>query len=308
MDCKHGDAAMTDNAMNSSGLVDDPMSPSPMPVTSGARNENSWVKYGLIGFVGLYLGLIIFIPALNVFVQAFQGGFPGFWSTLTSDHFKNAARLTLIVAAIAVPLNTVFGLCAATAIARNRFPGKALLISVIDLPFSISPVVAGLMIMLLYGNQGWFGPLISENGIKIVFALPAMVLATLFVTMPFVAREVIPVLEEVGTDQEEAAQTLGASNWQIFRRVTLPNIRWGLLYGVVLTNARAMGEFGAVAVVSGSIVGKTQTLPLYVEETYKQYQTQSAYVAAVVLALLAVVSLILKEVLEQRTGHRRRSL
>lgn len=204
------------------------------------------------------------------------------------------------------PLNTLFGLCAATAIARHRFPGKVLLISIIDLPFSISPVVAGLMIMLLYGNQGWFGPCLDERGINIVFAVPAMVLATLFVTMPFGAREVIPVLEELGTEQEEAAKTRGASGWQIFRRVTLPNIRWGLLYGIVLTNARAIDEFDAVSVVSGSIAGKTQTLPFYVEEAYKQYETQSAYVAAVVLALLAVVSLVLKELLEQRTGHRKR--
>lgn len=298
---------MMRNTVNPSDGGGDLTSRSPLSVSSTARNEQRWVKLGLISFVMIYLGVIIFIPAFNVFVQAFHGGFAGVWSTITSHSFLNAAKLTLIVAAIAVPVNTIFGLCAATAIARNRFPGRALLISVIDLPFSISPVVAGLMIMLLYGNQGWFGPLLDDSGIRIVFALPSMVLATLFVTMPFVAREVIPVLEEVGADQEEAAKTLGASGWQVFRRVTLPNIQWGLLYGMVLTNARAMGEFGAVAVVSGSIAGKTQTLPLYVEEAYKQYETQSAYVAAVMLALLAVVSLVLKETLEQRTGYRRRS-
>jgi sulfate transport system permease protein len=280
---------------------------SPHPPTTAARSSNPWVKIGLITFVALYLGLILLIPALNVFAQAFRGGAAGFWATLTSHHFLHAARLTVTIAAIAVPLNTIFGLCAATAIARRRFPGRALLISIIDLPFSISPVVAGLMIVLLYGNRGWLGPFLSEAEIRVVFALPAMVIATIFVTMPFVAREVIPVLEEMGTDQEEAAKTLGASGWQIFRRVTLPNIRWGLLYGVVLTNARAMGEFGAVAVVSGSIVGKTQTLPLFVEEAYKQYQTQAAYSAAVVLALVAVVTLVLKEILEKKTGHHRRS-
>jgi sulfate transport system permease protein len=189
----------------------------------------------------------------------------------------------------------------AWAIARKQFPGRTLLLSIIDIPFAISPVVAGLMIVLLYGRNGWFGPLLDANGIKIIFAVPGMVLATAFVTMPFVAREVIPVLEESGADQEEAAETLGARGWQIFWRVTLPNIRWGLLYGLILTNARAMGEFGAVSVVSGNITGKTQTLPLFVEEAYKQYETQAAYSAAVLLALLAVVTLVLKEILERKT-------
>ncbi len=261
----------------------------------------TWIKPALIIGVVLYLGLVLFVPALNVFVEAFRGGVGPFLETLRHRNFAIAVQLTVLMAAIAVPLNAVFGLCAAWALARHRFPGRALLISVIDLPFSVSPVVAGLMLVLLYGRNGWFGPFLDEAGVRIIFALPGMVLATSFVSLPFVAREVLPVLEEIGHDQEEAAKTLGASDWQTFWRVTLPSIRWSLLYGLILTNARAMGEFGAVAVVSGSISGKTQTLPLYVEEAYKQYQTQSAYAAAVLLALLAVVTLVLKEILERKT-------
>jgi len=261
----------------------------------------TWIKPALIIGVVLYLGLVLFVPALNVFVEAFRGGVGPFLETLRHRNFAIAVQLTVLMAAIAVPLNAVFGLCAAWALARHRFPGRALLISVIDLPFSVSPVVAGLMLVLLYGRNGWFGPFLDEAGVRIIFALPGMVLATSFVSLPFVAREVLPVLEEIGHDQEEAAKTLGASDWRTFWRVTLPSIRWSLLYGLILTNARAMGEFGAVAVVSGSISGKTQTLPLYVEEAYKQYQTQSAYAAAVLLALLAVVTLVLKEILERKT-------
>jgi sulfate/thiosulfate transport system permease protein len=263
----------------------------------------AWVKYSLITIVTLYLGLLLFIPALNVFVQAFSGGIGEFLKILTEREFLQAAKLTVLMAAIAVPLNTLFGLCAAWVIARHKFPGRALLISIIDLPFSISPVVAGLMIVLLYGRNGWFGPLLDASGIKVIFAVPGMVLATAFVTLPFVAREVIPTLEEIGTDQEEAAKTLGASDWQTFWQVTIPSIRWSLLYGLILTNARAMGEFGAIIVVAGNIIGKTQTLPLFVEESYKQYQTPAAYGAAVVLACLAVVTLVLKEIVERKTQH-----
>jgi sulfate/thiosulfate transport system permease protein len=248
-----------------------------------------------------YVSLIIYIPAINVFYQAFHKGIEPFIANLTRPDFLNAARLTILLALIAVPINTIFGLCAAWSIARHKFPGRTLLLSIIDLPFSISPVVAGLMIMLLYGRQGWFGSWFQSRGIDIVFAFPGMVLATAFVSMPFVVREVIPVLEEAGVDQEEAARTLGANDWQIFWRVTLPNIRWGLMYGVLLTNARAMGEFGAVSVVSGNIANTTQSLPLFVEEAYKQYETEAAFSAAVLLAFLAVVTLILKEILEQKT-------
>lgn len=274
-----------------------PLSSTP-PLTKKSLSVGKWL---LIGIALFYIALVLFIPAANVFYRAFQDGVGPFLGNLKEKDFLYAIQLTLIIAAITVPVNTVFGLCAAWAIARHQFPGRTLVISILDLPFAISPVVAGLMIVLLYGRQGWFGPWLENSDIKIIFALPGMVLATAFVTLPFVAREVIPVLEEVGTDQEEAARTLGANDWQIFWRVTLPNIRWGLLYGVILTNARAMGEFGAVSVVSGNIAGLTQTLPLFVEDAYKQYQTQAAFSAAVLLALLAVVTLILKEILERKT-------
>lgn len=250
-----------------------------------------------------YLAMVILIPGIAVFYEAFHQGFQEFWSAITTQEFLEALKLTVLITAIVVPFNTFFGLCTAWVIARHQFPGRAFLLSVIDLPFAISPVVAGLMIMLLYGRNGWFGSVLENTGIKVVFALPAMLIATLFVTLPFVAREVIPVLEEVGADEEEAARTIGASNWQIFWRVTLPNIRWGLLYGVLLTNARAMGEFGAVSVVSGNIMGKTLTLPTFVEHAYKNYHTEAAFGAAAILALLAVVTLILKEILERKTQH-----
>lgn len=277
------------------------LQPSQLSGKKSSTKQKSWVPVILIAVAIAYLALVLYIPALNVFYQAFKKGFGPFLSNLTRPDFLNAVKLTVLLAAIAVPLNTVFGLCAAWAIARHKFPGRALILSILDLPFSISPVVAGLMIVLLYGNNGWFGPWLQEHNLKIVFAFPGMAIATAFVSMPFVAREVIPVLEEAGTDQEEAAKTLGANDWQIFWRVTLPNIRWGLLYGLVLTNARAMGEFGAVSVVSGNIAGKTQSLPLFVEEAYKQYETEAAYSAAVLLALLAVVTLVLKEILERKT-------
>ncbi|NJR50798.1 MAG: sulfate ABC transporter permease subunit CysW [Leptolyngbyaceae cyanobacterium CSU_1_3] len=266
-----------------------------------SAKQKSWVPTLLIGVAIAYLSLILYLPALNVFVQAFSKGVGPFFDNLLSPNFQVAIRLTVLMALVAVPLNLVFGLCTAWAIARRRFPGRAFLLSIIDLPFSISPVVVGLMIVLVYGRNGWFGGWLQANDIQVVFAFPGMVMASVFVSMPFVAREVIPVLEEVGSDQEEAAQTLGASQWQTFWRVTLPSIRWGLLYGLILTNARAMGEFGAVSVVSGNIAGKTQSLPLFVEDAYKQYDTQAAYSAAVLLAFLAVVTLVLKEIVERKT-------
>jgi sulfate transport system permease protein len=261
----------------------------------------SWVSMALIGFVLLYLGLVLYIPAINVFYQAFHKGIGAFLHNLTDSDFLAAVKLTILLAVFTLPLNTIFGLCAAWALTRHRFPGRSFLLSLLDLPFSISPVVAGLMLVLLYGNRGWFGEWLQAHDIKIIFAFPGMVLATIFVSMPFVAREIIPVLEEIGTDQEEAAKTLGANDWQIFWRVTLPNIRWGLLYGLILTNARAMGEFGAVSVVSGNLAGKTQSLPLFVEDAYKQYETEASYSAAVLLALLALVTLVLKELVERKT-------
>jgi sulfate/thiosulfate transport system permease protein len=269
-----------------------------------AKKLINWVPIGLIGLSIGYISLIIYIPAINVFYQAFHNGIAPFLDNFSQPDFLNAVKITLLLALIVVPINTVFGLCAAWSIARHQFPGRTLLLSIIDLPLSISPVVAGLMMMLLYGSQGWFGRWFQAQGVEIVFAIPGMVLATAFVSMPFVVREVIPVLEEAGVDQEEAARTLGASDLQIFWRVTLPNIRWGLMYGILLTNARAMGEFGALSVVSGNIANKTQTLPLFVEDAYKQYDTESAFSAAVLLALLAAVTLIIKEVLENKTRIR----
>ncbi len=277
-------------------------------VQKPSLGQKSWIPAILIAIALTFLGLVLYIPAINVFYQAFHKGFGPFLHNLSEPNFQHAVRVTLLLAAIAVPLNTLFGLATAFALAHKRFPGRTLLLSIVDLPFAISPVVAGLMIVLLYGRNGWFGGWLQEHGIQIVFALPAMVLATAFVSMPFVAREVIPVLEEEGIDQEEAAHTLGANSWQTFWRVTVPNIRWGLLYGILLTNARAMGEFGAVSVVSGNIAGKTQSLPLFVEEAYKSYDTEAAYSAAVLLALLAVVTLVVKEILERRTGASRRKV
>ena len=265
------------------------------------KKQTNWIPIVLIGLSIGYISLIIYIPAINVFYQAFHRGIEPFLNNFSEPDFLNAVKTTLLIALIVVPINTVFGLCAAWSIARNQFPGRTLLLSIIDLPLSISPVVAGLMIMLLYGSQGWFGKWFQDRGIEIVFAFPGMFLATAFVSMPFVVREVIPVLEEAGVDQEEAARTLGASDWQIFWRVTLPNIRWGLMYGVLLTNARAMGEFGALSVVSGNVANRTQTLPLFVEDAYKQYDTEAAFSAAVLLALLAAVTLIIKEILESKT-------
>ncbi|MFS8796028.1 sulfate ABC transporter permease subunit CysW [Synechococcus sp. R65.1] len=277
------------------------MRPKGVAEVQGKPPANPWLAGLLIGIVLLYVGLLIGIPLVNVFYQALREGIPSFFQHLGEREFLSAARLTLLTALVVVPLNTLFGLCAAIALARRRFPGRALLLSLIDLPFSISPVVAGLMLVLIFGRQGWLG---SWN-LRVIFAFPGIVLATAFITLPFVVREVLPVLEEAGTEEEEAAKTLGANSWQIFWRITLPNIRWGLLYGVILTNARAMGEFGAVAVVSGNIVGRTQTLPLFVEDAYRSYATGSAYAAAVVLSLLAVVTLVARELLERGSPSRR---
>jgi sulfate/thiosulfate transport system permease protein len=277
-------------------------------VEKRGKNQSSdfWVRFILIGISLLYLGLVLFFPVASVVYAAFEKGVEPFFAALSISDFISAAQLTVLIAGIVLPINTIFGLCAAWVIARNQFWGRTLLISIIDLPFSISPVVVGLLIVLLYGKNGLLGGFLEQINFKVVFGIPSIVIATMIVTMPFVAREVIPVLEEIGNSEEEAARILGASDWQIFWRITIPNIRWGLLYGLLLTNARAMGEFGAVSVVSGNLAGLTQTLPLYVEEAYKNYKSQEAFAASLVLGLLALVTLVLKEVLERRTGKRTR--
>ncbi|MBV9824511.1 MAG: sulfate ABC transporter permease subunit CysW [Alphaproteobacteria bacterium] len=248
------------------------------------------------------VAVFLVVPAVFVFAQALSKGFGVFRDALMQPEALAAIRLTLLVAAISVIANTVFGLAAAWCITKFDFPGKGALVTLIDLPFSVSPVVAGLVFVLLFGAQGWFGPVLAEHGIKIIFAVPGIVLATIFVTFPFVARQLIPLMRQQGTDEEEAALLLGASGLQIFRRVTLPNIRWAVLYGVLLCNARAMGEFGAVTVVSGRIRGETVTMPLHVEILYNEYNLAGAFAVASLLVLLALVTLVVKALLEWRHG------
>ena len=269
----------------------------------GALTEPRWVRWLLIGTALTFLTFFLFVPLLLVFYKAFEDGFQTYLASITEPVALAAIRLTLLTAAIAVPLNLLFGLAAAWAIAKFRFRGKNLLITLIDLPFSVSPVISGMIFVLLFGAQGFFGPWLQAHDIKIIFAVPGIVLATLFVTSPMVARELIPLMQAQGDDEEEAALTLGASGWQTFFRVSLPKVRWGLLYGVVLCNARAMGEFGAVSVVSGHIRGLTNTLPLHVEILYNEYQFAASFAAASLLTLLALVTLALKSLIEWRTSR-----
>jgi sulfate transport system permease protein len=247
-----------------------------------------------------YLGLVLLLPLAEVFIEAFRAGLSGWIGALIEPDARSAIRLTLLVAAISLPLNVVFGIAAAWAITKHDFRGKALLVTLIDIPFSVSPIVAGLIYMLLFGANGWFGPWLQAHDFEIVFAVPGIVIATVFVTFPFVARELIPLMTAQGRAEEEAALSLGASGWQTLWHVTLPNIRWGLLYGVLLSNARAMGEFGAVSVVSGHIRGETETMPLHIEVLYNEYNFVAAFAVASLLALLALVTLALKTLLEWR--------
>jgi sulfate transport system permease protein len=265
-----------------------------------AITEPIWLRVLLTVMALIFLGLIVILPLVTVFVEALRQGAGAYFASFDDPDVRVAIRLTLIVAAISVPLNTLFGICASWAIAKFEFVGKNLLVTLIDLPFSVSPVVAGLVYVLVFGINGWFGPWLVAHNIQIIFAVPGLVLATIFVTFPFVARELIPLMEEQGNEEEEAAISLGASGFRTFLRVTLPNIKWGLLYGVLLCNARAMGEFGAVSVVSGHIRGETNTMPLHVEILYNEYNFVAAFAVASLLAMLALVTLVLKKIIEWR--------
>jgi sulfate transport system permease protein len=262
--------------------------------------EPTWVKWALISVALTFVVLFLVLPLAAVFTEALRKGSDAFFEALKEPDAWSAIRLTLLVAAVSVPLNLVFGVCAAWAIAKYEFRGKAFLTTLVDLPFSVSPVVAGLIYVLVFGAHGWFGPWLMAHDIKIVFAVPGIILATVFVTFPFVARELIPLMQAQGTEEEQAALVLGATGWQTFWHVTLPNIKWGLLYGVILCNARAMGEFGAVSVVSGHIRGQTNTMPLHVEILYNEYQSVAAFAVASLLALLALVTLVVKQWVEWR--------
>jgi len=270
---------------------------------SRATSEPAWIRWTLVAVTLIFLSFFLFVPLVAVFTEALRKGFDTYISALSDPDALSAIKLTLIAAAIAVPLNLVFGVAAAWAIAKFEFKGKSILITLIDLPFAVSPVIAGLIYVLIFGLQGWFGSYLSDHDVKVIFAIPGIVLATVFVTFPFVARELIPLMQAQGKDEEEAGLVLGASGWQILWRITLPNIKWGLLYGVILTNARAMGEFGAVSVVSGHIRGMTNTMPLHVEILYNEYNYAAAFAVASLLALLALVTLVLKSFVEWQVAR-----
>jgi len=267
---------------------------------SARRIESRWVRAALVTAALSFLALFLFVPLAAVFAEALRKGWGAYLASIADEEARAAIRLTLVTAGIAVPLNLVFGVAAAWCIAKFEFRGKSVLLTLIDLPFSVSPVISGLIYVLLFGAEGWFGAWLQEHDVRILFAVPGMVLATVFVTFPFVARELIPLMQAQGREEEEAALVLGASGWQTFARVTLPNIKWGLLYGVILCNARAMGEFGAVSVVSGHIRGETTTIPLHVEILYNEYNFAAAFAVASLLAMLALATLAAKSVVEWR--------
>jgi len=268
------------------------------------RGESTLARWGLRVLALGYLGVILAAPLFLVFWNTFEDGLGAAWEAVTTDAALHALWLTIVITAIAVPLNTIFGVMAAVVLVRRKVPGKPLISALIDLPLALSPVVVGLAILLVWGRSGWFGAATEEFGVQVIFALPGMVLATIFVSLPFVVREVVPVLREIGTDQEEAAATLGAGGWQTFWRITLPAIRWGIIYGVVLTTARALGEYGAVRVVSGGIAGKTETLTLHVEERFQAFDYVAAYGSSVVLAILALIVVLAMNLLNRKGGNR----
>lgn len=267
--------------------------------------EPVWVRWALIAIALTFLTLFLFVPLVLVFYEALKKGVDVYFAAITDPDAVAAIKLTLLATAIAVPLNLIFGIAAAWAIAKFEFRGKNILITLIDLPFSVSPVIAGLIYVLVFGLQGWLGPWLAEHDLKIIFAVPGIVLATIFVTVPFIARELIPLMQAQGTEEEEAAVALGASGWQTFWRITLPNIKWGLLYGIILCNARAMGEFGAVSVVSGHIRGSTNTLPLHVEILYNEYSYAASFAVASLLALLALITLAIKTWVESKATQQK---
>jgi len=269
-----------------------------------ATSEPAWVRRLLIAIALAFLTVFLFVPLVAVFVEALKKGLDVYLAAISEPDAVSAIKLTLIAAGISVPLNLVFGVAAAWAIAKFDFRGKNVLLTLIDLPFSVSPVIAGLVFVLVFGLQGWFGEWLRDHDLKIIFALPGIVIATIFITFPFVARELIPLMQAQGNEQEEAARVLGAGGWQIFRRITLPNVKWALLYGVILCNARAMGEFGAVSVVSGHIRGQTNTMPLHIEILYNEYQFAAAFAVASLLAFLALVTLALKYWVERNAASR----
>lgn len=278
-----------------------------MSAVTRSTQDPLWVRVLLILAALAFLGVFLFVPLAAVFTEALRKGIAAYAESITEDNARSAILLTVTVAAIAVPFNAVFGLAASWAIAKFSFKGKSLLLSLIDLPFAVSPVVSGLVYVLLFGARGLFGPWLLEHDVQIIFAVPGMVLATVFVTFPFVARELIPLMQAQGSDQEYAALSLGATGWQTFRKVTLPNVKWALFYGIILCNARAMGEFGAVSVVSGHIRGETNTLPLHVEVLYNEYNISAAFACASILSLLGLFTLALKTFIEWRAGLQRRN-
>jgi sulfate transport system permease protein len=284
--------------------LNQPKQPIPIQKKRMKRKESKGVKIALISITILYLSFLLFVPLIAIFIKAFEKGADVYLAAITESDALSSIRLTLLVVVIVVPLNTIFGIAAAWAVTKFHFRGKQVLLSLLELPFAVSPVIAGLVFVLLFSPRGVLGPWFVEHGLKIIFSVPGIIIATIFVTLPFVARELIPVMQAQGTSEEEAAVSLGANGWQMFWRVTLPNIKWGLLYGMILCNARAIGEFGAVSVVSGRIRGMTNTMPLHVEILYNEYQFSASFAVASLMSIMAIITLIIKSIIEWKTEKR----